>query len=298
MYSYFAYGLKIHSAIPIPEFIALESTLADVTLSLKQSCILSNYVSAELVEKPGFLKLDREKAIFYIKNIGVFLVEKGTTISIIPVTGVSEQWLRFYIVGTIMGILLYQRDLLVLHASVVNINGSAIAFLGVSGEGKSSTTAAFLAGGYNFVTDDVAPINLKEKLVTINPGFPQIKLGRKTADALGYDFKSLHLIDPFDKKRGYRPSKNFSLEPLPIQRIYVLTSDSKFGIEAIRPSEAVIEIARHSRPTTLYHFGGKPHFFQCAELVKKYTIYRLKRPRNLELLPKLVEMVEADLREK
>ena len=48
-----------------------------------------------------------------------------------------------------MGIVLYQRNLLVLHASAVNIAGGAVVFLGVSGEGKSSTAATFVTHGYS-----------------------------------------------------------------------------------------------------------------------------------------------------
>ena len=63
----------------------------------------------------------------------------------------------------------------------------------------------------------------------------------------------------------------------------------------MRGSEAVTEISRHSRPTTLYHSGGASHFFQCANFVRKNSIYRFKRPKDLSLLSKLVQWVEKDL---
>jgi hypothetical protein len=293
--SYFAYGLLIHSTIAIPEFVETQWDNSDVKINFQRDSNPFEYIPVTVINEPWYLWLTKERTILYIKDTATFLLENGKEITIIPVSGVSETELRFYLVGTVMSILLYQRGLLVLHASAVNINNHAVAFLGISGEGKSSTAAAFLTYGYNLITDDVAPVSFEKKPCTITPGFPQIKLGQKTADFLGYNFESLHIINASNEKRGYRSKHGFDFAPLPIQRIYVLTTASDFSIEPIRPSEAVTEIYRHSRPTTLYHFGGESHFFQCVNLAKEYTIYRLNRPRNLELLPKLVEMVKEDI---
>ena len=46
------------------------------------------------------------------------------------------------------------RGLFVLHASSVNMNGSAIAFSGFKGYGKSTTAMAFYNQGYSVVADD------------------------------------------------------------------------------------------------------------------------------------------------
>jgi hypothetical protein len=295
LFSYFAYGLSFHSTIAIPEFVEVQSKNSDVKIDFQKNLNPLDYIPDTVINEPWYLWLTKEKTILYIKNTATFFVNNGQEITIVPVPGVSETEFRFYLVGTVMSILLYQRGLLVLHASAVNINNHAVTFLGISGEGKSSTAATFLSRGYNLITDDVAAVNFETKPYTITPGFPQIKLGRKTADILGYNFESLHFINPTNEKRGYRPRQGFDFQPLPIGRIYVLNTASEFSIEPIRPSEAVTEIYRHSRPTTLYHFGGDSHFFQCVNLAKEYTIYRLNRPRNLELLPKLVAMVEEDI---
>ncbi|MDJ0737549.1 MAG: serine kinase [Nostocaceae cyanobacterium] len=294
MFSYFAYGLGIQSDIPIPEFIEAEVG-CDVTLTIESDRHLTDYLPQAAIEQPLCLKLNREEAHFYVKDVGLFLVKEGNQIQIIPAPDVSSELLGFYLVGTIMGILLYQRGLLVLHASVVNINGSAVAFLGVSGEGKSSTAAAFHTHGYNMITDDVAPVNLGKQTATITPGFPQIKLGKEIATTLGYDFESLPLVHPSGEKRGYRPRQGFSVDPLPIRRIYVLNSSPEFSIEPLKPQEAVVELSRHSRPATLFHSPDAQHFFQCISLVQECTLYRLNRPRNLALLPDLVKIVESHI---
>ncbi|MGJ5675498.1 MAG: serine kinase [Nostochopsis sp.] len=291
MFSYFAYGVGIQSELPIPEFVPAERG-CDVTLHIDNDHTAVDYFPEEVINQLWSLKLSLEESVVYIKEVAVFLVQGGHKIVVIPAPNASDLLIRFYLVGTVMAILLYQRGLLVLHGSVVNIHDGAVAFLGVSGQGKSSTSAAFLAQGYGFVTDDVAPVTLSTKPATITPGFPQMKLSRESAVALGYDYDSLLILHPDNQKRGYRLTQDFEQTPLPIRRIYVLADDTEFGIEPLNSRDSIMELVRHSRPTTLYHCGGKSHLLQCAALAKEHTIYRLKRPCDLSLLPELVKLVE------
>ena len=298
MFSYFAYGLNILSEIALPEFISVDSppaNLVDLKVTIDRSQAISDLLPAEAVKEGAVIQLNSLKALIYVRGTGVFIIENGTHVTIIPDTTSQELLIRFYLVGTIMGVVLYQRKFLVLHASAVNINGGAVAFLGVSGEGKSSTAATFVTHGYNIITDDVAPIDLNSNSLIMHPGFPQVKIGEKIAQALGYDYETLPAVHTFKEKRALLPRQGFSIAPIPLKRIYVLTTDTDFAIAPIRASEAVTELARHSRPTTLYHSGGAAHFFQCANLVKQQTIYRLSRPKDTNLLSELVKQVEQDL---
>lgn len=296
MFSYYAYGLEIHSEMEIPEFIPSAKTAkCDVKLTIDRTASLSSYLSAEALEYPWALNLTREKALVYLQDLGIFSIKDGKTIVFIPAPQALEQPARFYIVGTVMAILLYQRGFLVLHGSVIEIGGEAVIFLGNSGDGKSSTAAALHAAGYKLVNDDVAPITLGDRPAFLEPGFPQIKMSPETAAALGYDFDSLPIIHPESVKRGYRPQHSFSRSPLNIKRIYVLDYGLEFASKPIPASLATMELSRHSRPTTLYQRGDAQHFFQCANLVKEQTIYRLERPKSLELLPQIADFIKADL---
>ena len=294
MFSYFAYGFGIHSEIEIPEFITT-STKCDISINIDRDNLIVDYLSEDVIDQPWALYLNRQKGMVYIRDTGLFLVENGNKVIFVPTPEALTPVTSIYLVGTVMAMLLYQRKFLVLHGSVIDINGEAVIFLGNSGDGKSSTAAALHAAGYKLVNDDVAPVTLGDRPAFLQPGFPQIKMSPETANALGYDFESLPLIHPQESKRGYRPQHNFSRSPLPIKRIYVLDYGAEFASTPIASSLATMELSRHSRPTTLYHRGDALHFFQCADLVKEQTIYRLQRPKDLKLLPKIADFISQDL---
>ncbi|QDB80206.1 hypothetical protein FE251_13065 [Georgenia wutianyii] len=60
--------------------------------------------------------------------------------------------------GTLLALQLYLRGNAVLHASAVERDGTAVAFLGHSGMGKSTLAALMCADGARVVSDDVVPV--------------------------------------------------------------------------------------------------------------------------------------------
>ena len=294
-FSYFAYGLGIQSALPIPEFIPAEAG-CDVAIHIDGDRTIFDYVPQEVVEEPLALQVSPEEAVVYLKDAGVFLVRGGREIVVIPAQDASERLIQHSLAGSVMAILLYQRGLFVLHASAVNINGSAVAFLGKSGEGKSSMAAALHLQGCGVIADDVVAVTLDQGPATMFPGFPQIKLYREVADVLGYDRDSLHLLHPQLGKGGYRWTEDFPQTPLPIRRIYVLVSGPELRIEPLRPHEAVVELMSHSELATLFHSRDGPHFQRCAVIAKECAVYRLGRPRDLALLPELARLVSEQVK--
>jgi ABC-type glutathione transport system ATPase component len=74
--------------------------------------------------------------------VGAFLVRGGREIMIDAVPGVDARTLRLSLLGPALALVLHQRGRFVLHASTVAVAGSAIAFLGEKGWGKSTIAAA------------------------------------------------------------------------------------------------------------------------------------------------------------
>ncbi|MCC7353725.1 MAG: serine kinase [Anaerolineae bacterium] len=290
MYSYFAYGLGIESTLSLPELVAAEAG-RDVVVSVAGD----DRVPPDAIGKEQYVRIAPEEAIIALQGVGVFLIRHGREIVVIPAPAVDESLLRLYVLGTVIGILLYQRGLLVLHASAVRVNGSAVAFLGAPGWGKSSLAAAMYARGHGVVADDVTPVNLESGSATVFPGFSQLKLDAEAALSLGYDPNTLFVLHPQEEKRGYRATRDFSTMPVPLSRVYVLDDGLAPEIEPIRPREAVIELVRHSFPTRLIQPGGAPHLVQCVHLARKVPFYRFRRAASLSSLSETARLVEEHL---
>src|SRR5262249_21201448 len=140
MFSYVAYGLGIESALPLPEFVTA-GTRPEVVIHLG-----NHYeVPPEAIGQPWHIRWDREDATLFFRDVGVFRVRGGREVIVSPAPGTRASRVRLYLVGTMMAVLLCQRGFLVLHASAVEVDGEAIAFVGASGAGKSSLAAALHA---------------------------------------------------------------------------------------------------------------------------------------------------------
>lgn len=142
-FKYEAFGLKIYSEILLPELRPLESGKADISIYLGEVDL-----STGSVLNGGYSYKVTENSIYrFGDDIGKFKIT-NTSITVDPVQGLNKIILRTFLLGTVFATLLRLRCLFVLHASSVNINGSAIAFSGFKGYGKSTTAMAFYNEGY------------------------------------------------------------------------------------------------------------------------------------------------------
>jgi hypothetical protein len=92
-----------------------------------------------------------------------FLVDRaGTRVWARWPAAVPAGEVEMCLLGPILGFLLHLRGTPCLHGSAVAVDGRAVAFLGHSGAGKSTTAAAFVRAGYPALTDDVLALDEQE----------------------------------------------------------------------------------------------------------------------------------------
>jgi hypothetical protein len=296
VYSYIAYGLGIHSALPLPELVAGEGA-ADVVVRLGAV----EHMPSELDSEGGRFWATAEEACRVLPKVGTFLVRGGREVIVEPAPGVEDRVLRLSLLGPVLAILLHQRGRFVLHASAVESAGGAVVFTGGSGWGKSTLAAALHARGCGLVADDVTAIAVGTNGSTVLPGFPQLKLWPEAVVSLGEAPETMPRLHPLLDKRARLAIRGFSHRVLPLKRIYLLAEGSVPGIEPLRPQEALIELVRHwygSRfGDRLLQAGGAavPHFLQCAALVNRVAVHRLRRPRPVRALLDVARLVEDHL---
>lgn len=292
MFVYSAYGLRIKSFMSLPELLPATELEWDISIEVGST----DCIPVEVLGKQWYLKITPTQAVLYLPGLVTFVVCEGVRILIDAAPDADEDLVRAYLVGMVMGIVLFQRGLSVLHASAVEVDGCSVAFMGNSGQGKSSLAAALQRHGYPLRNDDVTPVSLNGDLAIAYPGFPQMKLSSESAAALGYSPDLLFELNSLEQKRGYRVTDRFTQTPLPLRCIYLLERGDDMQVTGpLNPSEALMELVHQSWPTRLGQPGGSHHFLQCCDLVKRVPFYRLHRSDDLSRLPDLAQFVKDHL---
>jgi hypothetical protein len=230
VFSYLAYGLGIRSEFALPEL-----TEAEVGPDVVLRCKTLNWNTSNEPDPDDWVWLSRSRARLFWPGAGQVEVRDGKEIVVDVAPGAEDSVLRLFLLGPVFSILLQQRGLLVLHASAVSVGGAAVAFLGASGWGKSTTAASLHALGHSLVADDNVAIALPDENNSssarsntahsggvVLPAFPQIKLWPDSALALRESVDDLPRLHPEMDKRAWRAAGNFDSTPLPLRRVYVL----------------------------------------------------------------------------
>ncbi len=288
MFSYVAYGLRIHSALPLPELVAGE---AAATASEADVIIRFGRIKAVPFETNGtgrHIHAQEEEVYLFWQRIGMFLVRGEREIIIDPAAGVEERVLRLFTLGTTLAMLLHQRgQVVVLHASTAAISGQAVAFAGAAGTGKSITVAALHERGHNLLADDILAVDVRSGNPVALPGFPHLKLWPDAVTSLGRIPEALPRLRPELEKRGYRITTRFARAPVPLKCIYVLNQGPEPKIEPLCSRDALIEL--------MPHWYGARFGVELLQAVNKTTVCRLERPDRLSSLPDVLRLVEEHL---
>ncbi len=288
---YSAYGLEICSPLPLQELSPGRSR-RDVVVRFGKV----DRRTTRITPGGSLLNVSQDEIYLHRPEVGTFLVKGGREIRIEPDPGAEIDTLRNFLLGPILALLLHQRGHLVLHSSGIRINRGAVLFVGGSRAGKSTTAMALHDRGHTVVTDDLAVVQWNTRGPVVWPGFPQLKLWPEAASSLGRSPEKLSRIHARLEKRGLSVSGGFSMEPLPLHRIYILDHRANSSGRALTSQEALVELMRHS-----YHASwirgreASGLFLQCARLVNKIPIDLLRRPETLVGIHPWIKLLEEDL---
>jgi len=169
-----------------------------------------------------------------------FLVSRaGNQINCQPLPGVPEATLRHLLLDCVIPLILSRREPLVLHASAILTGHGAIAFIGTSGQGKSTLAASHGQLGYPLISDDYLVLRETEDQWIAVPSYPGVRL-------LPGASNGIFEIPPATSEVAHYTSKRrisdldvlpFTESPATIRSIYLLDDE---GIEP--PPEPVVEL--------------------------------------------------------
>jgi hypothetical protein len=300
MYFYTAYGLKIQSALQLPELVPIAPTHPDLTLQwgkVDRTSMRNHYEGMDIYTTPEF-------AAFFWEEVGCISIREGREVIVDPMPGVEERLMRLPLLGIAFAVVLHQRGFFELHGSAVEIDGQAAVFMAGKGWGKSTLAATLYSRGHELITDDLVAIRFEQGKPVVVPAFPQLKLlPDAAAFALGDDPDTLPCLAAGYEKRARLGLDRFAQKPLPLQGIYQLDKGAELALVPLPPQEATRQlvansfIARCASPL-LTGDGAIQHFHDCMNVMKQVPIYRLERPQALELVPAIAQMIEENIRDR
>jgi hypothetical protein len=222
----------------------------------------------------------------WTEELGAWISEDGSQVEIVVretcEEGEISGSLTLGLTSVITGACLNLQNQVAIHANAISLQGKAVAFVGYSGQGKSTLSAYCASQGAGFVTDDVLIADADN---LVYPGNPRIKLYPYTGQSLG-----LEATEETDYKIFYEPEQlgaKLNQQPVPLGIIYLLaeSSDHRIYSEKLSASHAIFELLTHSYYASALIPENPALLDAYLRLVRQTSVKKLYYPRDFELLP-------------
>jgi len=290
-------GLRLFSEIPLPELPLAEPAAGEPEVRIELGPVPRILPGAN--RAGSGTEITGDDVLLNVPGIGRYRAQSGQLIQVEAVPGASASDLRLFLLGSALGAVFFQRGDFPLHASVVLINGSAVAFAGDSGAGKSTMAAWLHARGFPLLCDDVCVVRFGDDDKPLAfPGFPRLKLWKDTLDAFGIEAQTL-LRDYARADKFHLPvATRFGDAPAPLEHVFALQfsgTEHSPRIASVKPSDAVI-LLRDNTYRFQYITGmglTRKHFLDCVRLARAVNVHRLVRPRELSMLADCQRLIEG-----
>lgn len=199
--------------------------------------------------------------------------------------------------GTVLAFILSMRGAAVLHASAVQVGDGAVAFVGGSGMGKSTSATLMCADGAKLITDDLLVLDLAASPPTCSLGATELRL-RKSAGELSDRFASAPGRRVTGDARDAIAALASTTEDLPLRAI-VIPAPDRSGLEQARieQRDAMTSFLLLSRFPRLLGWEDETilerHFQQLGDLIEKVPVHIARLPWG----PPFPDDVAASIRE-
>lgn len=233
-YFYRGFGLSFASVIPMPSIGPMRRVSGqhiDVTVDLGRVHLPDGAVTMGDLT----IAVSGDAVLVAIEEVGRFSVVGGRRIVVDRDHGVADDELLLFLLGSVFGIILYQRGYIPFHCNAVEMNGRAILFCGDSGAGKSTLAAFLEMRGHRLLTDDVCPVMLQGPTgaITASPGLARLKLWGESLELLGRERAGLRQL-PWKVDKYEMPLADDRVTgDLPVGAVYHLRDDSDGRVHGI-----------------------------------------------------------------
>lgn len=279
-----AYGLVVSSEVPLDDLP--RALVGDRSVDVQVTVGKAPSVATTRLEGGLEWHIARGVVTFRWEGAGTIVVSGGNSIIVDAPSDGDPHAMSLLVQGPGLNAIVRQRGMVMLHAAGVDVGGRCCAIVGSSGMGKSTLAAALGNLGYPLIADDGIVIHGR----TVLPAFPTMKLWPQSAERLVLE--GTPLLEGRAKLRVDAPA--FTAAPLPLGWVVLLADGEDVGTTRVDGARAAMElIANASRAVALEELDPAGHFQACARLAAEFPIWRLTRPRDLNRLDDLANLVAS-----
>jgi hypothetical protein len=283
---YSCFGLVVASALDLPELAAGTEAVADRPTDVAVRTASLEPPPPHAVQLAHGLwrcvDADGDRCGVDIEEVARYEVRDGREILVDVHDGADPDMVRLFLLGTMMGAVLMQRGLLVLHGNAFRVGDVCAVVVGHSGAGKSTLAAEVESRGLDVLSDDVVPVDDTGHAL---PGYPRIKLWSDALDRLGVPTEGLSRVHAEHEKFELRLGRHAS-GALPVHTVYALElHDGPLELRRAAGIDAFEVLAEHTYRRELVHdrATAAAHLEQCAALAERAAVVRVLRPRDVQV---------------
>jgi ABC-type iron transport system FetAB ATPase subunit len=223
-----------------------------------------------------------------------------------PKNNLGFEILRHLLIDQVVPRILGHLGELILHASAISMpNGCSIAFIGESGQGKSTLAASFYQNGSSLLTDDCLLVSAEQGQIFGIPNYHGVRLYDDSAIAI-FDHSienKLPVAHDSDKSRLLLPAQTRGaiINRKKLSAFFFLADsvEGKAGNEVnINPIRGADEMISLINQTFILDVTNKEliknQFLAIRQLFDcNVQMFRLSYPKQYSLLPELHAKIEA-----
>lgn len=266
-FTYSAFHLQLHSNLAIPGLLPCESRVSFPSVHVHLGCRPAERQASfaqELIYTSAYLDESGEPAlrVWQTAGSGILHLAYSSGMEFWIDRGGSEIWAVWpeessledtatYLLGPILGALMRIRGTVCLHASAVTWRGTAIAFVGPPGAGKSTTAAMLTKEGCALLSDDVVALKQQRGILHVLPAYPFLCLWPESAALLCGSTEPLpRFVPSWDKRRlAVSSPLKFHTSVVPLAAVCILGERAEGCLPSaspLPPQEALAALLANS----------------------------------------------------